>query len=143
MIAALILTGCAGAASGPTGDAGTAGAAAVAPAGSAEFWVDPASAAARQVAQWRAQGRSEDARQLEKIARQPIATWVSGDLTKVEGQTRQVTDQAAAARTTPVITAYNIPDRDCGQYSGGGASNDEQYRSGSPAWPAVSVATRR
>ena len=140
MIAAVVLAGCSGGGpSGPTGHAGPAGA----PARSAEFRVDPVSSVAMQVATWPAQGRGDDARQLEKIARQPIATWVSGDLNKVEGQTRQVTEQAAAARTTSVITTYNVPDRDCGQYSSGGPGNDDQYRPwvtrGPRGHPAVMV----
>ena len=129
MVAVLILAGCAGGPSSDAlGDGGSSGVGPGAPAGSTKLWIDPTSAAAKQVVQWRSQGRFDDARQLEKISRQPTATWVSGDLNKVEGQTRDLTEQATADHATPVITAYNIPYRDCGQYSGGGASSDEQYR---------------
>src|SRR5204863_4009668 len=31
-------------------------------------------------------------------------------------------------RAVPVITAYNIPGRDCSQYSAGGAANTKDYK---------------
>jgi endoglucanase len=99
----------------------------VAPAAS-ELWADPSSSAARQIEQWRAQGRTQDAAALEKIARQPVAIWPTGETGGVEGEVAGVVSQARAAGRTPVLTAYNIPDRDCGQYSGGGAANEDAYR---------------
>ncbi|WP_433784503.1 glycoside hydrolase family 6 protein [Actinomycetospora sp. CA-101289] len=99
----------------------------VAPAAS-EFWVDPSSSAARQVEQWRSDGRTEDAAALEKIARQPVAIWPTGETGGVEGEVAGVVSQARDAGRTPVLTAYNIPNRDCGQYSSGGAENEDAYR---------------
>lgn len=42
-------------------------------------WVDPDSAAARQVLEWRRQGRGADAELLEQIAERPVATWPRWD----------------------------------------------------------------
>jgi endoglucanase len=90
--------------------------------------VDPASDAAKQVDEWRKGGRIADAAQLEKIARQPVARWIGseGDTTN---ETKGIVSQAKAGGRTPVLVAYNIPNRDCGQYSSGGAENDDAYRS--------------
>ena len=128
-VLALVLSGCSGGSllGGETG--GSAPGATPVPAASSEFWSDPSSAAAKQVSAWRADGRTDDARQLEKIARQPVAIWPSGDSGKVEDETRRVVSAARAAGRTPVLTAYNVPDRDCGQYSGGGAGSEGEYRS--------------
>lgn len=122
-IAALGLSAC----SGGSGEGGGSQGPAVAPAAS-EFWVDPSSAAARQIEQWRAQGRTQDAAALEKIARQPVAIWPTGETGGVEGEVAGVMAQARSAGRTPVLTAYNIPNRDCGQYSSGGAENEDAYR---------------
>lgn len=123
-IAALGLSACSGGSGeGDGGEGGPPVAAA-----ESEFWVDPASSAARQVEQWRSEGRTEDATALEKIARQPVAIWPTGETGGVEGEVAGVVSQARAAGRTPVLTAYNIPNRDCGQYSSGGAENEDQYR---------------
>jgi endoglucanase len=113
--------------SGDSGEGGSEGGPPVAPAAS-EFWVDPSSSAARQIEQWRSEGRTEDAAALEKIARQPLAIWPTGETGGVEGEVAGVVSQARAAGRTPVLTAYNIPNRDCGQYSSGGAGDEGAYR---------------
>lgn len=113
--------------SGESGEGGSEGGSPVAPAAS-EFWVDPGSAAARQIEQWRSEGRTDEAAALEKIARQPVAIWPTGETGGVEGEVAGVVSQARAAGRTPVLTAYNIPNRDCGQYSSGGAEDEGAYR---------------
>ena len=123
-VAALTLAGCSGESSDPSVQApGT-----IVPAAASEFWVDPASNAAKQVGQWREDGRAADAAELEKIARQPIAHWLGGHGNTTD-KTRGIVSQARSAGRTPVLVAYNIPNRDCGQYSSGGAQNDDAYRS--------------
>ena len=89
--------------------------------------MDPASAAATAAQQWRQEGRSADAAELDKIARQPVAHWVGGHADPTAA-TRRVVSQARAAGRTPVLVAYDIPHRDCGQYSAGGAANADGYR---------------
>lgn len=123
-MAALTLAGCSGGSSDQQGQPP----APVVPAAESEFWVDPSSTAAKQVDQWRKDGRAEDASELEKIARQPVARWIGSEGNTTE-ETRGIVSQAKSAGRTPVLVAYNIPNRDCGQYSSGGAKDPGQYRS--------------
>ncbi|MFD6433596.1 glycoside hydrolase family 6 protein [Streptomyces venezuelae] len=90
------------------------------------FWVDPDSPAARQVEQWRQQGRTRDAEALRRISEQPMAVWPAGD--DPAPDIAQATRGAAKENRTAVLVAYNIPHRDCGQHSAGGAGSAEQYR---------------
>ncbi|MEU8890641.1 glycoside hydrolase family 6 protein [Streptomyces sp. NPDC048442] len=89
------------------------------------FWVDPNSSAARQVKEWTAQGRTDDANQLKKISERPVANWPAGDNPVPDVQ--RVTAGAAAEGRTAVLVAYNIPHRDCGQHSAGGAADSNAY----------------
>lgn len=102
---------------------GPASASAAAP---GTFWVDPDSAAARQVEQWQGQGRTRDAEVLRRIAEQPLAIWPAGD--DPTPDIKEATQGAAKDGRTVVLVAYNIPHRDCGQHSAGGAGSSEQYR---------------
>ncbi|CAM5583812.1 Endoglucanase A [Streptomyces avidinii] len=95
-------------------------------AGESPFWVDPQSDAARQVAAWEAQGRNGDAQVLRRIADRPMALWSPGDDPGPE--IRRARAGARAAGRTLVLTAYNIPYRDCGQHSAGGAADAAAYR---------------
>lgn len=127
-VVALAFGGCSGGTTAEApGGGGGAGAPAV-PAVASEFWSDPSSAAADQVVAWRDAGRADDARELEKIARQPVAIWPTGELGGVEAETRGIVTRAGAAAKTPVLVAYNVPNRDCGQYSSGGAFDAGAYR---------------
>ncbi|MEU7552616.1 glycoside hydrolase family 6 protein [Streptomyces sp. NPDC044571] len=90
------------------------------------FWVDPKSDAARQVAAWEALGRNADAQLLRRISERPMALWVPGGDPGPE--IRRAARSAAAAGRTLVLTAYNIPHRDCGQHSAGGAADAVAYR---------------
>ncbi|MEU6675341.1 glycoside hydrolase family 6 protein [Streptomyces sp. NPDC046925] len=92
----------------------------------ATFWVDPDSPAARQVTAWRSEGRTADARLIERIAGRPQAVWLHGP--GPGPAVRAATEAAAAAGHTPVLVAYFIPHRDCGDYSGGGAADAAAYR---------------
>ncbi|NNN35554.1 glycoside hydrolase family 6 protein [Streptomyces sp. S3(2020)] len=90
------------------------------------FWTDPDSPAARQATEWRLQGRAEDAALMDRIAARPQAEWLHGpDPGPV---VRARTTAAAQAGSIAVLVAYYIPDRDCGQYSSGGAPSAAAYR---------------
>lgn len=96
------------------------------PGSGSPFWVEPAGPAARQVQEWRRQGRTEDAEVLRRIADQPAALWPAGD--RPESTIGTAVQAAAREGRTPVFVAYDIPHRDCGQHSAGGAPDDAAYR---------------
>jgi endoglucanase len=94
----------------------------------AELFVDPESAAAQA---------ADDARNeypgtaalLDKVARGATADWFGGE------RPQTVRDRVAArvaevrdAGAVPVLVAYNIPGRDCGSHSAGGAAQADGYR---------------
>ncbi|HCA85103.1 MAG TPA: endoglucanase [Streptomyces sp.] len=90
------------------------------------FWVDPDGNAARQADALRAKGREDDAELIERIAAQPVAEWIGGE--HREPEVRNLTTAAAEAGREALLVLYNIPHRDCGQYSKGGAANGAAYR---------------
>jgi endoglucanase len=96
------------------------------PPAASPFWVNPDSRAARQAEAWEARGKQQDAALLRRIADQPMATWV-GDRDP-EDEVRRITTAAAYQDRIPVIAAYDIPHRDCGYYSAGGAHSAYGYR---------------
>lgn len=90
------------------------------------LYVDPDTPAARQVSDWTAEGRTADAVAVGAIAERAVPLWLAGG-----DATARVTDyvsRAAAAGAVPLFVAYNIPDRDCGSFSGGGAAGADDYR---------------
>ncbi|MFE2496061.1 glycoside hydrolase family 6 protein [Streptomyces scopuliridis] len=90
------------------------------------FWIDPESDAARQVREWEKQGRTDDAKALRRISERAVADWPAGD--DPEPGIRRAVRGATAAKSTAVFVAYNIPHRDCGLYSAGGAHDAPSYR---------------
>ncbi|MEV7416947.1 glycoside hydrolase family 6 protein [Streptomyces sp. NPDC089919] len=121
-----LAAGCTGSSGGPEGPGTAAPEVSGAAGGGSPFWVDPQSDAARQVAQWEAQGRSGDAQVLRRISERPMALWGPGDDPGPE--IRRARAGAAAEGRTLVLVAYNIPYRDCGQHSAGGAWDADAYR---------------
>ncbi len=91
------------------------------------FWIDPKSPAALQAAQWRAEGRTEEARAMAQLASKPTAHWLAED-GDVEADVRSVTTRAARGGRSALLVAYWIPGRDCGSYSAGGAGSAAAYR---------------
>jgi endoglucanase len=84
--------------------------------------------ALRQVAQLRAAGDKEAAADISAMVRTPQAVWLTGETpAEVERTARQVTHRAAGKGEMPVLVAYNIPFRDCAQYSAGGATSVAEY----------------
>lgn len=111
----------------PRAAAATDGADPVNPIARARFYVNPGTHAARQAAEWR-RSRPQDAALIERIARQPQATWFGEWNRDVRADVNGLVSAAAAQGTTPVLVAYNIPQRDCGLHSAGGARNADGYR---------------
>ncbi|WP_331445578.1 glycoside hydrolase family 6 protein [Streptomyces xanthochromogenes] len=126
---ALLAAGC-GAADGAPAPAESDG---QAPSGQAQpaastssFWVDPNTNAARQLAAYTRAGDSRNAALIRKIAEQPVGEWIGGP--NPEATVRGYTEAAARAGRTALLVLYNIPHRDCGQFSRGGAPDSDAYR---------------
>ncbi len=92
------------------------------------LYVDPDNHAAEQVRQWAAGGRQSDAKELEKIAVQPTAVWLTGPPQDAASVVHSITNAAAQSRAIPVFVIYDLPDRDCGGFSSGGAPSAQAYR---------------
>ena len=84
--------------------------------------------ALRQVAQLTSSGDHEMAAALRTMIQTPQAVWLTeSDPKKVEQLARQVVSRAAGKKEVPVLVAYNVPFRDCAQYSAGGATSTAEY----------------
>ncbi|MFI1187625.1 glycoside hydrolase family 6 protein [Streptomyces californicus] len=120
--AALVLAGCAGAGGGGEQE----GAAAVGRQSEGPYWVDPDGTAARQAAAYTEDGDERNAALIQRIARQPVGEWIGPDnpASEVQG----VTEAAAADDRDALLVLYNIPHRDCGRFSRGGAADGDAYR---------------
>lgn len=82
----------------------------------------------RQVVDLLRQRRFRDAIMLERMLRQPQAVWItSGTPGETEQRVREVMRDARRQRAIPVLVAYNIPFRDCAQFSAGGATTVDEY----------------
>lgn len=88
------------------------------------LWVDPESTTARAAAGLTGQAR-EDALRLAAV---PGATWLTGGTpAQVRSQVASVVARAKADGAVPVLVAYDLPNRDCGAYSSGGARTADEY----------------
>jgi len=121
--------------------AGTAGSHSLSP--NTRFYVPPdAPGAPGQIRGLLATNHSHAAELLARMEAQPSAVWLTGETQAqaalgADGQTKadiQVARQIHAAlvgsrsqHAVPVFVAYNIPGRDCSQYSAGGAPSDSAY----------------
>jgi endoglucanase len=91
------------------------------------FYVDPNSNAKRQAETW-TKTRPQDAALVAEIANQPVAKWWGGWVSDIGREVGQAVSTITRTGATPVFVAYNIPHRDCGSYSAGGAGGAESYR---------------
>lgn len=122
LAALLLLTAC----SGGQGDAISLAKPGQRPLSVVPFWVNPDSKASRQAGAYGKDGKVTEARLAQRIAAQPTAEWIGTD--DPEGQARGFTEAAAGADREALLVLYNIPHRDCGSYSRGGASDGDAYR---------------
>lgn len=91
------------------------------------FYVDPNSPAKQQVQEWK-DARPEDADLVRLIAREPQAKWFGDWNDQPKKEVQAYVDAAEAVGTVSLLVLYNIPFRDCGSYSAGGAENAAAYR---------------
>lgn len=126
LLAAVLTTGCASRGGAGAETPAQAPVGRSAPVKGSPFWVDPQSAAARQVRAYVAEGRTRDAALLRRISERPTALWPLWN--NPVADIRRAVRDAAARKQTVVLVAYNIPHRDCGLYSAGGAASPEAYR---------------
>jgi endoglucanase len=92
------------------------------------YWaLESESNAARTAGQWRAR-RPADAAALDKIAGQPAAAWIGNWNPQIEMDVKRQVLPKTRAGGLPVMILYNLPFRDCGSYSAGGAGSAEGYR---------------
>lgn len=91
----------------------------------ARLYVAPDSSAARTARAWAAT-RPADARLLRRIAATAQARWFDGQSSRSD--VAGYVGAAAAAGAVPVLVAYDLPGRDCGGYSAGGAATPSAYR---------------
>ena len=121
------LTAVAGLAAAPATAAGQATARTL-PADS-RFFIDPGSKAAAQAVTDLKAGDLAGAVAMAKLASQPVAQWFTGtaDPAQTTREMAVLQTKAALQHRTPVAVAYNIPGRDCSQYSAGGAATSAEY----------------
>ena len=92
-----------------------------------KLFVSQDSPAKRQAEAWR-RSRPSDAELMQRIADQPVARWMGNWNRDIRRDVADMMSQAARQGATPVLVAYNIPERDCGSYSAGGSSGASAYR---------------
>jgi endoglucanase len=92
------------------------------------FIPPPSSGAPQQIAALLKSRDPKDAALIAVMETIPRAVWFnSGTPAQVQGQVRQTMAEAALERAVPVLVGYDIPGRDCAQYSAGGALDEAAY----------------
>lgn len=97
------------------------------PLAGAKLFVDPESLAMLRANALRAEQPAQ-AQLLDRIAQQPMALWMGGWNSDIYRAVDHYVSRAHAEGAVPVMIAYNIPERDCGQYSQGGVESGEEYQ---------------
>ncbi|MGE5291470.1 MAG: glycoside hydrolase family 6 protein [Micromonosporaceae bacterium] len=94
------------------------------------FFVPPPDpGAVTQIKQLLSSGDVKDAALVAKMVATPQAVWFNGGTPQdAAKQARKTMAQAAAQHAVPVISVYDIPGRDCSQYSAGGALDEASYK---------------
>ncbi|MEJ3744249.1 glycoside hydrolase family 6 protein [Actinomycetes bacterium KLBMP 9797] len=73
-------------------------------------------------------GHIRDAALVAKMVATPQAVWFNGGTpAEARAKARETMRAAARQHAVPVLVVYNIPFRDCAQYSAGGALNTADY----------------
>lgn len=90
------------------------------------FFIPSNSPLKNQASAWRT-SRPNEARLLEKLASQPLSVWLGGWNPDVKSDVERTISEAGQKGQVPVFVLYNIPERDCGNYSSGGMGKVEDY----------------
>jgi len=96
-----------------------------------QFYVPaPNHGAIEQIAQLASSGDQADASLVKMMIETPQAVWFTRGTSKsVSQDVRNTVQRAADKGAVPVLVAYNIPFRDCAQFSAGGATSAAEYES--------------
>jgi endoglucanase len=99
------------------------------PPGTHFFTPVPSTGALTQIAQLLGKRDVKDAALIAKEVATPQAVWFSkGTPTQVKQGVRTVALESSLTKTVPTLVVYNVPGRDCSQYSSGGAGSDAAYQ---------------
>ena len=95
-----------------------------------EFYVPkPQHGAVEQIADLISDGDKLNAALVREMISTPQAVWIEqGSAADAKREVRAAVKRAAAKKTIPVLVAYNIPFRDCAQFSAGGATTGAEYK---------------
>ena len=84
--------------------------------------------AIEQFADLTSSGDKADASLIRQMIDLPQAVWFTkGTPKQVEQSVKNTVQRAAGKKTVPVLVAYNLPFRDCSQFSAGGATTVQEY----------------
>ncbi|WP_448319352.1 glycoside hydrolase family 6 protein [Streptomyces sp. CO7] len=94
-----------------------------------KFYIEGNSKAFAQALTDRKAGDTANAKLMDAMASYPVAQWFTGSTTlqQTTDAMKLLQSKAAPQQRVPVTVAYNVPGRDCSQYSAGGASNSAEY----------------
>lgn len=93
--------------------------------------------AIKQIVKLIAHRQFGDAKLIAGMIATPQAVWFDGGTPKeVKRNVRTTVTVAAALGRVPVLVAYNVPGRDCAQYSAGGAATGDAYKAWIDAFTA-------
>ena len=82
-----------------------------------------------QIKELRRGGQRLEAQLISRMVRTPSAVWFNGGSPKeVRRDVAEVVRDARRDRSVPVLVAYNVPFRDCSQFSAGGALDLASYK---------------
>src|SRR5215211_7089906 len=103
-----------------------------------QFYVPkPNRGAIEQIADLTSSGDKASANLISEMIKTPQAVWfTSGTPKSIQQAVRNTVNRAADKGTIPVLVAYNIPFRDCAQFSAGGATSVAQYKAWIDAFAA-------
>ena len=95
-----------------------------------QFYVPkPNAGATKQISELIANHNNADANLIRQMIKLPQAVWFTqGTPDTVKQNVMKTMERAAGQNAVPVLVAYNIPFRDCAQFSAGGATTVAEYK---------------